>query len=87
MSEIKEYIGRKSLESVNYDGRGNNLYNMWITDEEIIRCKDCECFKSSFMRCNKHLSHLYAEDGKIVGYVELAVRPDDFCSWGERREA
>lgn len=42
MSHIREYVGVKSIEAENYDGKGNNLYNMWVTDEEIVRCRDCD---------------------------------------------
>lgn len=29
MSNIREYVGCKSIEAVNYDGKGNTLCNMW----------------------------------------------------------
>lgn len=84
MSCIREYVGCKSIEAVNYDGRGNDLCNMWLTDEEIVRCRDCRNFKESFIRCKKHFTELYANDGKSIGMVELSVKPDDFCSQGEQ---
>ena len=45
-----------------------------INDVEVVRCSDC-----------KHLmfSDCYGECGK--GYMGV-VRPDDFCSRGERKE-
>lgn len=42
MSQVREYVGCKSIEAVNYDGKGNDLCNMWVTDEEIVRCRDCQ---------------------------------------------
>lgn len=84
MSHTREYVGCKSIEAVNYDGKGNTLCNMWVTDEEIVRCRDCRHFKESFMRCKKHFTELYANDGKSIGMVELSVKPDDFCSQGEQ---
>lgn len=84
MSNIREYVGCKSIEAVNYDGKGNDLCNMWLTDEEIVRCRDCRHFKESFMRCKKHFTELYANDGKSIGMIELSVKPDDFCSQGEQ---
>lgn len=42
MSNTREYVGCKSIEAVNYDGKGNTLYNMWITDGEVVRCRDCK---------------------------------------------
>lgn len=84
MSNIREYVGCKSIEAANYDGKGNDLCNMWVTDEEIVRCRDCRHFKESFMRCKKHFTELYANDGKSIGMIELSVKPDDFCSQGEQ---
>lgn len=45
---------------------------------EVVRCKDCkwiESGKSYEPYCNHWKSGLYAE-----------VKPDDFCSYGERKE-
>lgn len=84
MSNLREYIGVKSIEAVDYNGKGDDLYSMWLTDEEIVRCRDCRHFKESFMRCKKHFTELYANDGKSIGMVELSVKPDDFCSQGEQ---
>lgn len=39
---MKEAISRGSIECVDYDGEGNDLYSWHITDEEIVRCRDCE---------------------------------------------
>jgi hypothetical protein len=43
---------------------------------EVVRCKDC-----------KHLmfSDCYGECGRA--YLSGVVRPDDFCSYGERKAA
>lgn len=41
MSYIREYIGCKSIKIADYDGKGNNLYSMWLTDTEVVRCRDC----------------------------------------------
>lgn len=78
MSNVKEYVGCKSIEAVNHDGNGNNLYNMWLTDEEIVRCKDCKKFKT--LDCATYRA-LIAE-GRIDS--KGMFNPDGFCSWGER---
>lgn len=78
MSHIREYVGCKSIEAVNYDGDGNTLYNMWVTDEEIVRCRDC-----------KHASPHPTLAGMLdcLRFVawSYVVEPDGFCKWGERR--
>lgn len=78
MSDTREYVGCKSIEIENYDGNGNNLYNMWLTDQEIVRCKDC-----------KHYREVSMSDGSkghrcsgVFAFVECS--PNGFCSWGER---
>ncbi len=53
----------------------------WLTNEEIVRCRDCK--------------HYDDQDGEI-GTCDLGldnldlysiVEPDGFCAWGERRDA
>lgn len=41
---------------------------------DIVRCKDCK--------------HLYndADCGKACEYTEMGMKPDDFCSYGERKD-
>ena len=40
----------------------------------VVRCKDCEHYSGSSGVCNLHLR------------FSIEVKPDDFCSAGERRE-
>lgn len=70
MSQVREYVGCKSIEAVNYDGKGNDLCNMWVTDEEIVRCRDCKRFNSN---------------ETCALFDDALVEPDGFCKWGERR--
>lgn len=81
MSQVKEYVGRKSIEAVNYDGKGNDLFNMWLTDEEIVRCRDCK-------HCE--IEEVDYDMGEVRNELEcyltgLETKPDGFCSWGERK--
>ena len=47
---------------------------------EVVRCKDCRrCFKHTTKR-NKQIMWLCMRNE-----MEVCVRPDDFCSYGERR--
>ena len=43
-------------------------------DEGIVRCKDCK--------------YLYndADAGKACEFTNMGMKPDDFCSFGERSE-
>lgn len=80
MSDTREYVGCKSIEIDNYDGNGNNLYNMWLTDEEIVRCRDCK-------HCD--IDEVDYGEGEIHNELEcyltgLETKPNGFCSWGER---
>lgn len=87
MSNIKEYIGCKSIEAVNYDGKGGNLYNMWLTDTEIIRCRDCEKSREDGWKCTRFSEELYDVEQEIDELVMANVRPEGFCFKAERREA
>ena len=52
------------------DGREGH----WLTDEEIVRCRDCKHFRSlgdDYLFCNLASRELDGGDG--------------FCAWGERR--
>ena len=44
---------------------------------EVVRCKDCD-HRADVLDCGNYLCNR-----KMIGMV----RPDDFCSFGERREA
>lgn len=77
---MTEYIGYK-------DTIGEGLCNMGLTDEEIIRCRDCEHavhFNGSWL-CLR----LYIVDGDPA-YVEslthLEIGPDGYCAWAVRRQ-
>ena len=50
----------------------------WLTDEEIVRCRDCEHLYVITYDC--YVCDLYKD--KLMPFVEL----DDFCSHGKRRE-
>lgn len=80
MSNIREYVGCKSIEAVNYDGKGNTLCNMWVTDEEIVRCRDCE-----FYFPDRSTDFDDDCDGNVCGRTYIEVEPNGFCKWGERR--
>lgn len=74
MSHIREYVGCKSIEAVNYDGKGSTIFNMWVTDEEIVRCRDCEGS---------------IDDGissKCETFIANGEDPNGFCKWGNRNE-
>lgn len=47
----------------------------WLTGEEIVRCGNCEHYKPDTY------SHFTCE------LLMFHTQPNDFCSWGERRDA
>ena len=72
---VEEFIGCRSVEAVDYDGKGNNLYNMWLTDTPVIRCRDC-----------KHLSD---DTNPLICVckkfnITMCIL-DGFCAWAERK--
>ena len=69
---MAEYVGYK-------DPIGEGLYNMGVTDERIIRCRDC-----------KHAAaypdgHKYREPFFCV-FHDMDVKTEDFCSWSLPRK-
>lgn len=48
----------------------------------VVRCRDCK-------RCYKHTTKRYKQPMWICMRLDMdrfAVRPDDFCSYGERKD-
>ena len=73
MSRSEEFIGVK-------DPIGDGLYNMYITDEPIVRCRDCRYSDKTYWTC----AHFRAYEGTCDEY-DLDVEPDGFCKWGVKR--
>ena len=44
---------------------------------EVVRCKDCEYLANTTINANGFL---------ICDISDMEIAPDDFCSYGERRE-
>ena len=65
---MAEYIGWK-------DPIGDGLYNMGVTDERIVRCRDCK------YAAVDHSDHEY-RDPLFCMLHDTDVRPENFCSWG-----
>lgn len=77
MGRVREFVGCRAIECADYDGEGGNLYSMWLTDTEVIRCRDCKRFEKPIDNqlgiCNRWYSDM--------------IEPNGFCAWAERREA
>ena len=66
------------IEVVGYkDPMGEGLYNCGITDERIVRCRDC---KHEF----EEWGYPYCCRNAPLSVFE--VHGDGFCSWGELRK-
>lgn len=55
-----------------YVGGTNGINKFWLTDEPIVRCRDCRFWATEH--------HFFA------GCVGKEFNPDGFCSWGKRKE-
>lgn len=51
---------------------------------EVVRCKDCKHYKEFRTKRNKQIMRLCCRMGK--NDMEYSVKPDDFCSYGERSD-
>lgn len=60
------------------DPIGEGLYNMGVTDERIVRCRDCK-YAAVY-----HGDHEYREPFFCVLH-DMDVKPENFCSWGAIR--
>ena len=56
----------------------SKLQDMLAADmEPVVRCKDCEYLVNTTINANGFL---------ICDISDMEIAPDDFCSYGERRE-
>lgn len=78
---MTEYIGYK-------DATGEGLCNMGLTDEEIIRCRDCEHYQlcnEGFCICSRGWVVAYDEADGHDHKLRIEVEPDGYCAWAQRR--
>ena len=68
---MREYIGFK-------DPIGDGLFNMGLTDEEVIRCLECEKFETVDCAAYRALRADSRIDSKGM------FNPNGFCAWAER---
>lgn len=73
---MAEYIGVRG-EITGCDINGNPFYNMYLTDEEIIRCRDCK------FHAGENDAGIHPE--MCLQFSELTM-DDGFCAWSERDE-
>ena len=78
-----------------HDQYSLGLYHGAVTDKdligempivdavEVVRCKDCKHYKEFRTKRNKQIMRLCYRMGK--NDMEYSVKPDDFCSYGERK--
>lgn len=71
-SKFKEYV-------VGLRDDTNDPYTASV-HEPIVRCKDCE--RCKYTRFYHHGTEQYT----CTRLLAHSVKPDDFCSWGVRRE-
>lgn len=50
---------------------------------EVVRCRECKHYKEFRTKRNKQIMRLCYRMGKYD--MEYHVKPDNFCSYGERR--
>lgn len=77
---MSEYIGVRG-EIISCDKNGNPFYNMYLTDEEVIRCCDCKKFETVDCAVYRALR----ADNRID--PRGMFNSDGFCAWAERRES
>ena len=83
-----EVLRNRWLKTRNYEGIGEDiaeeceiyLKTLPSAQSEIIRCKDCEYYKTKQRHLPWKNSRRYCNRSVI-----LAMNPDDFCSRAERR--
>lgn len=86
MSRVEEFVGCRVIKIADYDGSGNNLYSQWLTQEPIVRCRDCAKSREKGWKCTRFAEEVYDEEHEIGELMMANVHPDGYCAWGERHE-
>lgn len=73
---MREFVGCRSMMGEGTDGA---IYDMRLTDEEIVRCRDCRHYDHGDAGCM-----LWVLAGNGMLHVD---NPDGYCKWGERKQA
>lgn len=81
MERCQEFIGVRCIEYADALGDGQHIYNMHLTDTEIIRCRDCG---NTYHWNDGEISCLHFEQD-VEGVTSApSVDPNGFCAWAER---
>ena len=59
----------------------------WLTNEEIVRCRDCEYYHDGTIKGRRYAEPHCLAIGELSCGALFEVDEDSFCSGGERREA
>lgn len=85
MSRREEFVGIRVIDHMTSEGP---CYAQWLTDEQIVRCRDCEHiheFDLSAFYDGSH-EHDHYSCARLLDPGCISVEPDGFCAWGERRD-
>ena len=81
--EIRKLSGFTLDDIIQMLAKGFKLINPTADVVEVVRCKDCKCCEQCYPAKAKG-------DEAVVGwYCKIRnkhMQPDDFCSYGERRD-
>ena len=96
MADEKRLIDANALrEEVKKNNKQNFFNKDWSSEDvcillklaptvdavEVVRCKDCKWYEANCETCV-----LRSDDGDTYDFgYEVDMKPDDFCSYGERR--
>ena len=64
------------------DPIGEGLYNMGLTDERIIRCRDCKYSRKDGMLCMLFAAWYPIAGGDEYQEMPADIEPNGFCKWG-----
>lgn len=82
LCDERNYPGRSEEFMIAIDVAIADLVDAPTVDAvEVVRCRDCKrCFKHTTKRNRQHMWICMRND------TDVYVRPDDFCSYGERKD-
>lgn len=73
-----------------YVGGTNGISKFWLTNKQIVRCRDCKYMET--VDLSSHFDEDHKHDQQQCNRIRsldcffMPVELDGFCAWGERKE-
>lgn len=86
MTEREEYVGYYASDPFMVDITRTPMKVPILTNEPIVRCRDCEHYMSVTASCQYFSIESYDRTFNCDTTVYFPVEPNGFCKWARRKD-